>query len=324
MRSRSLAEAWHRKHMTADDQGISIAWAAAVDEFSRHLSLERNRSPHTVRAYLADVRNLVVYAAGHGIERPQDVTLEVLRGWLMFMLDGGASRTSMARRVASIRTFTSWAHRLGLVATDVGLRLVSPRVSHTLPTVLSQQQAEDLLDTATVAADDMSAIGQRNLAILELLYSTGMRVGELVNLDIGDINNDQRTVRVLGKGSKERVVPFGLPAQRAVDSWRDDGRKLLSNAHSGHALFLGARGGRIDPRTVRGMLASLQRLIPDMPLISPHALRHSAATHLLEGGADLRVVQEFLGHASLATTQIYTHVSVERLKAVYEQAHPRA
>lgn len=315
---------WHRVGVGSQDAELTPAWQAAVNEFVLHLREDRGRSQHTIRAYEADVCSIALFASNVGVDQPREVGLEVLRAWLMDIVSRGLARSSVARKVASVRTFSQWAARTGFFTSDVAARLVSPKVPSQLPVVLSQEQASELMQTAAVVADDRSPVGLRDVAIVELLYSTGMRVGELTGLNLSDIDLGRRTARVLGKGSKERVVPFGVPAQRALADWLSDGRPLIAVDASGSALFLGARGGRVDPRVVRSMLARLQRLIADLPEFSPHALRHSAATHLLEGGADLRVVQEFLGHASLNTTQVYTHVSVERLRAVYEQAHPRA
>ena len=190
--------------------------------------------------------------------------------------------------------------------------------------MLAQRSAAALLDVAAVAADDDDPIHLRNRAALELLYATGIRVGELVGLDVDDLDHSSMVLRVVGKGDKERRVPFGLPARDAVDAWLERGRPHLVTAESGPALLLGRRGRRADPRQVRSVVHELLEHVPDAPDLGPHGLRHSAATHLLEGGADLRIVQELLGHASLATTQIYTHVSVDRLKRSYAQAHPRA
>lgn len=306
------------------DVTLPAQWRDAIADFERHLLYERNRSANTARAYVGDVSNLGCHAVAAGHSDVAGLSLEVLRGWLMEMVAAGAARRTAARRVAAARTFCAWAHKRGLLDHDVSLRLSSPKIPSTLPAVLSQGQAAQLLDTATVAADDGSAVALRDVAMLELLYSTGIRVSELVGIDVDDMDMVARTVRVLGKGSKERVVPFGLPAQRAVQEWLVQGRPRLCRDVSGAAIFIGVRGKRLDQRAVRASLDRMLRHLPDLPDISPHALRHSAATHLLEGGADLRVVQEFLGHASLSTTQIYTHVSVERLREVYRQAHPRA
>ena len=196
--------------------------------------------------------------------------------------------------------------------------------SRSLPTYLKVEEASALLDLAAVAADDDDPLNIRNWAMLEMLYATGIRVSELVGLNLSSLDRTARTVRVLGKGNKERVVPFGIPADDALAHYLERGRTRLMNEKSSDAVFLGSRGSRIDPRTVREVVYDMTRAVPGLLTLGPHGLRHSAATHLVEGGADLRSVQELLGHASLGTTQMYTHVSAHRLKAAYEQAHPRA
>jgi integrase/recombinase XerC len=306
------------------DVPLPPEFEAALAAYAVHLSDELGRSPHTVRAYLGDVTRLLRHARGEGAVHLSDLDLADLRGWLAEEGSEGHARATLARRAAAARVFTAWAFKRGLLVVDPGDRLATPSSHRPLPGVLKQAEASALLDVATVAADDGDPVHLRDLLVLELLYATGMRVGELVGLDLGDVDDARRTVRVLGKGSKERVVPYGPPAQRALDSWLLQGRPALRTAESGSALVLGARGRRIDPRTARSVVHRMLRHVPGAPDLGPHGLRHSAATHLLEGGADLRSVQEILGHATLATTQIYTHVSVERLRATYEQAHPRA
>lgn len=310
----------------------------AVEHFCDHLSAERDRSPHTVRAYAADIDNLRAHLEGAGVTSWNDVTLTHLRGWLAATTESGASRTTIARRVSSVRTFCRWAKRQGLMATDPATRLSAPKRHASLPDVLRAPQAVEILDAArergsAPSGSELSdvtdepvarAVALRDAAILELLYATGMRVGELVALDESSIDETNRLVRVMGKGRKERMVPYGAPAEAALRLWRADGRPLLARVTDDPALFLGVRGRRIDPRQVRMIVHAATRVIDGAPDLAPHGLRHSAATHLVEGGADLRTVQEYLGHASLATTQIYTHVSPERLRAGYVQAHPRA
>ena len=310
-----------------DDVGIvplPAEFTVAIEAFRVHLVSELGRSPHTVRAYLGDVTRLLRHTREHGATSLTDLDLTDLRGWLAQEGMEGHSRATLARRAAAARVFTAWAAKRGLLPRDPGDRLATPSSQRSLPGVLKQSEAAQLLEVATVAADDGDPLHQRDLLILEMLYATGMRVGELVGLDIHDIDESRRTVRVLGKGAKERVVPYGPPAQRALDTWLVEGRPRLRTSQSGLALLLGSRGGRLDPRAARSVVHALLRHVPGAPDLGPHGLRHSAATHLLEGGADLRSVQEILGHATLATTQIYTHVSVERLRATYEQAHPRA
>lgn len=248
----------------------------------------------------------------------------VLRAWLAQQRGEGHSRTTLARRAASARTFTAWAADRGLLAVDPGLRLAAPKAHRRLPGVLRQEQASDVMGASATGAQQEDPVALRDYALLEMLYATGMRVAELCAVDVDDADLDSRLVRVFGKGSKERMVPFGLPAERALRSWLDAGRGALVTASSGAALFLGARGGRIDQRTVRRVVHDAVESVPGAAGMGPHGLRHTAATHLLEGGADLRSVQELLGHATLSTTQLYTHVTVERLKAIHDRTHPRA
>jgi len=293
-----------------------------LDAFARHLDLQRNLSGHTVRAYLGDVASLLEHCREVGV-RLHEVDITVLRGWLLAQQRRGMARSSLARRVAAVRTFSAWAARAGHLPADVGARLRSPRPDRHLPVVLDVPDAGRLLDAARERADEDEPVGLRDWAALELLYASGVRVSELVGIDIGDVDLAERTVRVTGKGDKQRVVPFGVPAGRALTAWLDRGRPRLVGPRTGRALFLGVRGGRLDPRTLRGQVHRLaaQAGVADL---APHGLRHSAATHLLAGGSDLRTVQEVLGHASLSTTQRYTHVTPERLRAAYTQAHPRA
>jgi integrase/recombinase XerC len=229
----------------------------------------------------------------------------------------------MSRRATAARVFTGWAQRTGRISTDPGALLASPRPHKSLPGVLGQDDTRAVLNAAAVAADDGSPVGLRDLAIMELLYATGIRVGELCALDVDDIDRSRRVVRVFGKGRKERSVPYGVPAAETLEVWLEQARPMLAREGSGPAAFLGARGGRIDQRAVRRLVHERIGAV-DAPDLSPHGLRHTAATHLLEGGADLRSVQELLGHASLATTQIYTHITNERLRQAFHQAHPRA
>ncbi len=295
---------------------------AALAAFETHLRAERNLSRHTVRAYRSDLADLLGHAARLGVGEPGELSLTVLRSWLARSRTTGRARSTLARRASSARVFTAWAHRRGLSPTDPGVLLVSPTSAQALPAVLGRQETEILLDQAGAAGDD--PVARRDAAVLELLYATGVRVGELVGLDVDDLDRERRVVRVLGKGAKKRTVPLGEPALRAVDAWLCLGRPALRTERSGSALLLGARGGRLDQRAVRTLVHRAAAAVPGAPDVGPHGLRHSAATHLLDGGADLRSVQELLGHATLTTTQRYTHVSVERLKATYERAHPRA
>lgn len=294
----------------------------AIDAFLVHLTDERRCSDHTVRAYRSDLDGLLASCARQGIDSPAMLRLAHLRTWLAEASASGRARSTLARRAASARAFTAWCQRRGLSPTDPGERLASPQVPRVLPTVLDQDQARVLMDQAAVAADDGSPLGTRDRAIVELLYGTGIRVSELCSLDCRSVDRRERTIRVRGKGDRERTVPYGGPAAAALDEWWECRGAVVGDAGES-ALFVGARGARIDPRVVRTVVQRLSRQA-GVPPIAPHALRHTAATHVLEGGADLRTVQELLGHASLATTQRYTHVSVERLRATFAQAHPRA
>lgn len=305
------------------EPGLPAALGDALEGYLRHVRSERGLSVHTVRAYAGDLSGLLQHASRLGVADPAGLTLAVLRSWLALQTTRGKARTTLARRAAAARGFTAWAARRGLAPTDVGAALASPKQHRTLPAVVSAADVRALLDGLALADEP---IALRDRAVLELLYATGVRVSELCGLDLRDVDRTRRTIRVLGKGAKERTVPLGGPALRAVDDWLELGRPALAgeSGAGGQALLLGAKGGRVDPRTVRRVVHERLAGVPGAPDVGPHGLRHSAATHLLEGGADLRSVQELLGHATLATTQIYTHVSIERLKATYDLAHPRA
>ena len=298
---------------------------AVLEEYAEHLALERGRSEHTRRAYLADLRSLFAFleerAPGAGLDA---LSLPLLRAWLAAQATSGAARTTVARRTSAAKTFTSWATRRGLLPADPAGRLQVPRTRRTLPAVLRQDQALAAMDAADLGAEQGDPLALRDRLIVEMLYATGIRVSELCGLDIDDVDTGRRLLRVLGKGNNERTVPFGKPAGAALGAWLADGRPTLVTSESGPALLLGPRGRRLDPRQARTVVHQTMSAVAGAPDIGPHGLRHSAATHLLEGGADLRVVQELLGHSSLATTQLYTHVTVARLRAVHDQAHPRA
>ncbi|WJY68312.1 tyrosine recombinase XerC [Corynebacterium auris] len=290
--------------------------AEAVEDFAEYARLVLCRSEATVRAYRGDLATL----SGH-VDGFAGFTLPALRAWLADAVERGLARSTMARRTAAVRAFSTWAYKQGHLESDVAARLAAPKITRPLPKVLSPERAGELVE-ADPGDDGHPAHNLRDRAILELLYATGIRVSELTGLDLGDVDHARRTVRVTGKGSKQRVVPYGEQAHESLEAWLDRGRPALAGPAQ-RALFVGARGGRIDPRQVRRIVeaAAARAGATD---ITPHSLRHTAATHMLEGGADLRVVQELLGHSSLTTTQIYTHVSAQRLKAVYDRAHPRA
>jgi Site-specific recombinase XerD len=304
---------------------VSENYQKLIAAFTRHLEVERSLSIHTIRAYLGDLESLLTHLEAIGVSDISQLELVHLRSWLANQQIKGGARTTLSRRAVSVRLFTKWAVKNKYLAKDVAATLATPKGHRTLPEVLEIADAKTAMDSlATRAAEEETPISLRDVAMVELLYATGARVAELCGLDISDIDYDRQTIRVLGKGNKERTIPLGNPAMKALNAWLKDGRDLIKNSVSGNAVFLGARGKRIDQRAVRTVVYNALEAIEGIERMGPHALRHSAATHLLEGGADLRTVQEILGHASLATTQIYTHVSTERLQKAFKQAHPRA
>lgn len=296
----------------------------AVEAYLAELTQERGYSAHTVRAYRNDLAELVGFAEALGQPDAASLDLETLRDWVWRGSQAGLAPSTLGRRVSSARSFTSWLTRGGLTPHDPGVRLRTPRAGRRLPRVLTRAQMDGLLEGLQARAAGGDPLAIRDLAIIEVLYASAVRVSELVGLDLPDLDHGARTLRVLGKGAKERVVPYGAPAAQALERYLAEGRPELATDRSGSALLLGARGGRLSTRAVYELVADEIREFPGSGPAGPHALRHTAATHLLDGGADLRIVQELLGHASLATTQLYTHVSTERLRESYRLAHPRA
>jgi integrase/recombinase XerC len=293
--------------------------------YSAHLLNERNLSDNSIRAYIADLESLLLHVNQLGVTEFSQLTINHIRSWLANLQSRGAARASITRRVVSIRAFTYWGARNNWLPSDIGRDLVAPKPERHLPEVLDIERAAMALDALHLrASEEPSPTSIRDVAIVETLYGSGIRVSELTGLNLDDVDRDRNTLRVIGKGNKERIVPIGIPAMRAIDTWISTGRTQLANDVTERALFLGSRGKRIDQRVVRDVVYQATEAVGTHKRLSPHALRHSAATHLLEGGADLRTVQEILGHSSLSTTQIYTHVSEERIKKAYEQAHPRA
>ena len=304
---------------------MSENYEKLIAAFTRHLEVERSLSVHTIRAYIGDLESLLTHLETIGVTDVSQLELVHLRSWLANQQVKGGARTTLSRRAVSVRLFTKWAVKNKFLAKDVAATLATPKGHRTLPEVLDIADAKTAMDSlATRASEEETPISLRDVAMVELLYATGARVAELCGLEMSDIDYDRQTIRVLGKGNKERTIPLGNPAMKALNVWLKEGRDSIKNSLSGNAVFLGARGKRIDQRTVRTVVYNALQAIEGIERMGPHALRHSAATHLLEGGADLRTVQEILGHASLATTQIYTHVSTERLQKAFKQAHPRA
>ena len=303
----------------------SVALSEIRDAFLKYLESERNLSAHTIRAYLGDLDSFFEHLEKLDVTDFSKLELSHIRSWLANQQVKGGARTTLSRRAVSIRLFTKWATKKGYLAKDVGATLATPKGARTLPDVLNVADAGLAMDAlATRVAEEDGPLSKRDCAMVEVLYASGARVSELCGLDLQDIDYERNTIRVIGKGNKERTIPLGNPAMRALDAWLKEGRPSLAGDKSDRAVFLGARGKRIDQRTVRTVVYQALEALEDAVKLGQHALRHSAATHLLEGGADLRTVQEILGHASLATTQIYTHVSTERLQKAFKQAHPRA
>ncbi len=302
----------------------------AVDDFATYLRAERGFSEHTVRSYRSDLTQLADFANARGASAVADLNLEHLRDWLWRGSQDGLAKSTLARRAAAARSLTAWLARTNASPVDAAARLRAPKSEHHLPRVLTRESIGTILDHLAERADSGDPVALRDLAIVELLYASALRVSELTGLGVGDVDLGRLTVRALGKGSKERVVPFGIPAARAITAYLDRGRPGLvavdgaGAATAASPLFVGARGKRMGTRTVYELVSVLLATVPGSGPSGPHTLRHTAATHLLDGGADLRAVQELLGHASLGTTQLYTHVSTERLKKSYRLAHPRA
>lgn len=299
-----------------------------VELFLEHLRHARGLSANTVRGYGTDLDDLLAFVDSRvdGDVETAGLDLDTLRDWLWQSTEKGLARATLARRSASARGFTKWLHESGRLGVDVGVRLRAPKAESRLPRVLTRAQIDGVLEGLAEAASTGDPSALRDLAVIELLYGSGLRVGELVGADLPDVDLERLTVRVLGKGSKQRVVPFGTPAAAALDRYATKGRPSLAARDGADpaAFFLGGSGRRLGSRSVYALVARLLEPLPGSGPAGPHALRHTAATHLLDGGADLRAVQELLGHASLGTTQIYTHVSTERLRDTYRSAHPRA
>jgi integrase/recombinase XerC len=302
---------------------VATSFEKAIAGFESHLDAGRGYSGNTVKAYLIDVQDLADFLKKKNIENIDDLNLEHLRDWLWQATQSGLTKATIARKSAAVRSFTAWLLKNGLTNADPGLRLRSPKASRTLPKVVSRESLSMVFEALQQKATEDNPQGVRDLVAVELLYASGARVSELVGLDLESIDYSRSIMRVMGKGAKERMVPFGQPARDALDVWIRIARPKLATEKSGQALLLNSRGQRMGVRQVYSLVANLLEATPT-GAAGPHSLRHSAATHLLDGGADLRAVQELLGHASLGTTQIYTHVSIERLRAGYQNAHPRA
>ncbi len=302
---------------------LTLMSAELIAQYEEHLALVRNLADNSIRGYVSDLESFLAHIEKLGVTEFHELTISHIRSWLAELTDKGAVRSTIARRIVSIRAFTYWGASQGWLKEDIGQALAIPKAHRTLPDVLDLADTEIVLESmAQRAGEEPTALNIRDLAMIEVLYASGIRVSELCGLDASGIDTNRNTLQVIGKGDKERTVPLGIPAMKALQNYIVTARPQLVNEKSGNAIFLGSRGKRIDQRTVREVVYSAMSAVGST--MGPHGLRHTAATHLLEGGADLRTVQEILGHSSLATTQIYTHVSPERLQKAYQQAHPRA
>jgi integrase/recombinase XerC len=305
---------------------MPTSWYSKVlENFLNYLSIEKNRSNNTIRSYQTDIELLCEFLSSKGISKFDEVTTDLIKEWIMTLKQNGISNTTIARRISSIKVFFSYLLKMIEITSNPTLKLITPKLNKVLPNVLGQKQAGLLLEQASniEVEEESKEVRMRDYAILEFLYSTGIRVSELVGLDLDDVNFNNLTIKVLGKGRKERIVPFGIPAKDALENYIKFSRNKFLKTDL-DALFLGQQGKRLNVRQVRRILKKAMNQIDNEKNVSPHDLRHSAATHMLEAGADLRIVQELLGHSSLATTQKYTHVTIERLREVFANAHPRA
>jgi integrase/recombinase XerC len=294
-----------------------------IEQYEEHLILVRNLAANSIKGYISDLESFLKHLAKLEISEFSNLELTHIRSWLAHQQSTGISRSTLARRIVSIRAFTYWAASQGWITSDLGATLAIPKPHKSLPEVLTKADTNIVLDSVKSRRDEEpTPLAIRDLSILEVLYATGIRVSELCGLNLLDIDSDRNTLQVIGKGNKQRTVPLGIPAKRTLDDYVANARPQLISSQSESAVFLGSRGKRIDQRTARQVVYEAMTAVGSS--MGPHGLRHTAATHLLEGGADLRTVQEILGHSSLATTQIYTHVSAERLQSAYKQAHPRA
>jgi len=290
------------------------------DRYINYLEVERNASPYTVRNYTTDLLGFFQFLKDKGLASLKEVDRNVLRDYLLHLVEQGLAKASIARKLSAIRSFYRYLEREEILTANPVQKTSSPKLDRRLPSFLSIDEIIRLLEAPDVSTPQ----GQRDRALLELLYATGLRVSELVSLNLEQVNLDAREIRVWGKGSKERMVLMGEPAARALTVYLNQGRPGLLGKKRTSALFLNRYGGRLTERSVQSILQEYANIAGIGKRVHPHMLRHTFATHLLDGGADLRVVQELLGHASLSSTQIYTHVSKSQAKKVYLSAHPMA
>jgi integrase/recombinase XerC len=294
--------------------------AVLLNDFKRYLEIERHASQYTLRNYLHDLRHFINYAVKENIATLEDVDIQLLRRYIASLLEEGFEKSSIARKLSALRSFYSYLIQVNIIAKNPLLTISSPKLTKRLPAFLSSDEVNKLIMTPDIS----TPLGMRDKAMLELLYASGLRVSEIASLDIVNVNLEEREVRVLGKGSKERITLMGKPAVNAIDCYLREGRPKLIGQRSTDALFLNRYGRRLSKRSIQQTLSRYATAAGFTKRVFPHMIRHSFATHLLDGGADLRVVQELLGHVSLSTTQIYTHVTQTQARKVYLASHPRA
>lgn len=296
----------------------------SIEQYLAERQASRALSDHSLKGYRTDLESFARFLDGLSLTETSALGREVLREWLWAEASSDLAPRTLRRRVSSVRGWSGWAHRQGVISSDLASGLHQPKAPARLPRVLTEAQLADIFEGLAAAADTGDPIAVRDAAIVELLYSSALRVGELCGLQRSAIDTAERTLRVRGKGDKERTVPIGAPALSALERYLATARPELAGDDSGDTVFLSSRGRPVNPRSVYQLIAKVLEPYPGSGPRGPHTLRHSAATHLLDHGADLRSVQELLGHESLATTELYTHVSIERLRGAYDQAHPRA
>lgn len=296
----------------------------ALGVYRDEMSSSRTLSENTLRAYSTDLEDFLQYCLGQQVSSTEELDIELARSWVWAHAEAGLAGSTLRRKVSALKRYSAWLLRAGHSEVDIAAKVRTPAPNRSLPRVLQRAQMEDILSGLIDKASSRDPVALRDLALVELLYASALRVSELIGIQPGQIDLTTGTLRVVGKGNKERVVPFGVPAARALEDYLSHGRSALVAGGDTHSVFVSATGKTLGPRTVYNVVARLLADYPGSGPLGPHTLRHTAATHLLDGGADLRSVQELLGHASLGTTQIYTHVSTERLASAYRQAHPRA
>jgi tyrosine recombinase XerC len=292
-----------------------------TEDFLRFLKQERGYSEHTIAAYQRDIKQFLAFFQEYSnkiLIQPSDVSKLSVRHFLGMLSETGVEKSSISRKLAALKTFFKYLNRQGFVRQNPAQLVKSPKIPKHLPVILSEEQVQRVIDLA----DNDNLVGKRNRSMLELFYSSGIRLGELIHLDVIDVNFVRQTLRIYGKGAKERIVPFGQSAKQALEKYLTIRKREFGELQLRSPLFISSRGTRISRQNVQVMVTKLLRQVSEQEHLSPHVLRHSFASHLLDRGADLNAVKDLLGHNSLSTTQLYTHIQIGKIKEVYRQAHP--